>query len=209
MCADADFNSRFAELPKQLRLALLAIPSAAEQRQVLALVEETLDASRAEGELQFNLEVDFSDWTEGVEAFKHLKIEEIAAALGLNAEVEGGAPNFPFFNDVIDLNNAGRPWEEREREKEEGASQGKGKGKGKATRKSGDPDADTPLYIELRPYWHQWIAAVKMTIYTGFYERSHGDTIEFRPENLRVCLDYLYEWTCQILVKSADQFLSN
>ena len=46
-------------------------------------------------------------------------------------------------------------------------------------------------------------------IYTGFYERSHGDTIEFRPENLRVCLDYLYEWTCQILVKSADQFLSN
>ena len=164
MCADADFNSRFAELPKQLRLALLAIPSAAEQRQVLALVEETLDASRAEGELQFNLEVDFSDWTEGVEAFKHLKIEEIAAALGLNAEVEGGAPNFPFFNDVIDLNNAGRPWEEREREKEEGASQGKGKGKGKATRKSGDPDADTPLYIELRPYWHQWIAAVKMII---------------------------------------------
>ena len=46
-------------------------------------------------------------------------------------------------------------------------------------------------------------------IYTGFYERSHGDTIEFRPENLRVCLDYLYEWTCQILVKLADQFLSN
>ena len=46
-------------------------------------------------------------------------------------------------------------------------------------------------------------------IYTGFYERSHGDTIEFRPENLRVRLDYLYEWTCQILVKSADQFLSN
>ena len=46
-------------------------------------------------------------------------------------------------------------------------------------------------------------------IYTGFYERSHGDTIEFRPENLRVCLDYLYEWTCQILVKSADQFSSN
>ena len=85
MCADADFNSRFAELPKQLRLALLAIPSAAEQRQVLALVEETLDASRAEGELQFNLEVDFSDWTEGVEAFKHLKIEEIAAALGCSA----------------------------------------------------------------------------------------------------------------------------
>ena len=48
-----------------------------------------------------------------------------------------------------------------------------------------------------------------LPIYTGFYERSHGDTIEFRPENLRVCLDYLYEWTCQILVKSADQFSSN
>ena len=49
----------------------------------------------------------------------------------------------------------------------------------------------------------------RASIYTGFYERSHGDTIEFRPENLRVCLDYLYEWTCQILVKLADQFSSN
>ena len=57
-------------------------------------------------------------------------------------------------------------------------------------------------------YTHMTCVA-KRHIYTGFYERSHGDTIEFRPENLRVCLDYLYEWTCQILVKSADQFLSN
>ena len=32
-----------------------------------------------------------------------------------------------------------------------------------------------------------------LEIYTGFYERSHGDTIKFRPENLRVCLDYLYK----------------
>ena len=135
-------------------MALQVIPTPAEQQQVLAIVQETLESTEAECLPPFSFGIDFSDWTEGVEEFAHLTIREIARSFGLPLKSqEDDQPNLPFFNDEIDIEGSARPWETR---KEVKASTRKAAAIATVRR------AAQPILIRLLPHWHQWVGIKKM-----------------------------------------------
>lgn len=77
--------------------------------------------------------VDETNWTEGVDALRHLTVKEVSKLLGLADE------QLPFFNAKVDNTGNYEPWSE----------------KGRAALQSADAQP-------LRPFWHQWIGILKM-----------------------------------------------
>ncbi|KAI0362847.1 hypothetical protein BV20DRAFT_959460, partial [Pilatotrama ljubarskyi] len=77
--------------------------------------------------------VDYAQWTEGVEEYKHLTIEDIIACFALES------PRIPIFADKVDMHGIEDPWSP-----------------------GGQRNLTLPGASELRLFWHQWIACLKM-----------------------------------------------
>lgn len=115
--------------------ALRTLASEDKAREVLGYVMELIKAvTRDEEEVvPIRRDVDMEKWTEGVEAYRNLTDEEVAAGLGLTA------PCMPFFNTKQDPEGDDDPWS----------------AKGLAA-------LEAPTAVPLQPRWHQWVGVLRI-----------------------------------------------
>ncbi|KAI0350442.1 hypothetical protein OH77DRAFT_1524839 [Trametes cingulata] len=93
-----------AKLPRSLRRALENIPSKREAEVMHLKITELLEALDSEG-INVQLKpVNYSEWSEGVEEYKHLTIEDIAACFALKE------PRIPIFAEKTDNVGNEDPW---------------------------------------------------------------------------------------------------
>lgn len=117
-----------------LAAALATLATQAECEQVVGYVLELIAAyDHDEDEPMLREPCDMSGWSEGVEGYAKLAVEDLARALGLHK------PELPFCNTKQDPNGELDPWTEK-----------------------GQAVLNAPSAVPLSPRWHQWVGITKM-----------------------------------------------